>query len=1191
MGNPRITIETYLEKIKKGDIKAIGQQLRQMSGQVENMTSGVAVRNRLITESMEKFQQANGILGRGITQSALRTKIATQQINSFREAWLGAKLVMKDMISVTGMANAALNILISRFGTMVVVFGAVQLWQRWTTAMAEAALIMDTARIKVESLVIPTTTLEAAMDSLMQKMVVFGITVGGSFEQLSDSMFFLASSGLDSAHVGALFAEAQKLVIVTSKDLNATLSENKQILETFAGVYKNFAHTLTQFNTEQERAAYIADLIFYAFKRNQILLPELASGFTYAAAQANIMRIPLAEITLTMAKANSVMIKGSKAGTSYANALSDIIKRAPALAEHFGITIDLDKEEGFSFINEVLVPLNEQMEQAGNRVEFLTKMMAVFNKRGLRLTAGLLPKARELSEEYKNIGDAIGERETAAEKVIGSLKNQLQITKNLKIVINDMAARAIHGGRERKAVQKQINDFLSRELGTIIQIIAAFAALAAVVIVVADSIIFLIRGIWNLIEMAGALFEAMREPWNPNAWKKAGADIKKQWGDIQNNWQGVQNRFAEMDAGIKKIYDFGAKPFNNIEEAIESLLTPAEKLAVNLANIEATQKLMAKTSEAVIKTLGREKSYYDRYGMALDATAYRVKHLGDEFDGLIESAMSNNLNVEDLAINFILTEEDVDKQKELLVNYAEASKKTMEDIFDSAETGDFFKDFQLEFESMAKSFPDAFDEATDITNRKVANLVHVWDKAREEIRTVSGHSADQLVEVDKRYWAEIIALAIEGKEELDSIVKRFLDKELNDYKYQTTQLIQELKDRYAKYTMLTSGIALQELTWQGIAGIEFEDLIFDPDEFNKARQVMTDKMDEILGSIDKDIGVRLGAVIADRGIEFAKIGPEFKQAINAMYEKAFEDVADIGRRSAEAKEKEAFDEFIAKVTEAAQITEDKAAMYANLIRAKERGDTLTPIQEKSLQSFYDSIGQQKGRIIDVFTNRIKAIRRELESLLKEFFKFGDSRVGDALSIEAEALDESTDNIKKYRNAITVELGIISDNFNNIGDVIVEFTNVLVDENNRALRSMADTVKEMLNMTARLIDMYLTYRQTQSSLQAQGFTNLLGLNTIGLALGAASAVGVMLSSVADIWRDSQDEVNSLGQEFLPQDSQARVSADYGQARVVNQRISLNPIFQFLDPSQLNESQQRRLAVAIYDNLLELEKESG
>jgi hypothetical protein len=77
----------------------------------------------------------------------------------------------------------------------------------------------------------------------------------------------------------------------------------------------------------------------------------------------------------------------------------------------------------------------------------------------------------------------------------------------------------------------------------------------------------------------------------------------------------------------------------------------------------------------------------------------------------------------------------------------------------------------------------------------------------------------------------------------------------------------------------------------------------------------------------------------------------------------------------------------------------------------------------------------------------------------------------------------------------------------------------------------------------------------------------------------------------MFKEQEEDERRLDEEFLPDDAARRVAQDFGQSRVINQRITLTVPFQLLDPSQLTEAVQRRITLMVRDQLRELEQTQG
>jgi hypothetical protein len=283
LSNPRITIETLLQRVNPKDIKNLEKQLSGVSSKVTADAKKLSKKQDYLAASAERLTAEYNRGQRAMVIWAAKVRIATSQVTTFNEGMQLGTIVLKDMFTKVGFLNAALNIFISRFGTMIAIFFVFRQISQFVTLMKESWEDFDTSFRRVSSLVISSSEdMGKSMKILMTDMVQFAIRFGVSLEQLSNTMFFLASAGYESAEIHNLFAAAQKLVIATSKDLTASVEENKKAVEIFAGTMRVMGPTLKGFNTEQDKANYLAGVFFKTFQKNQILLDELAVGLSFA---------------------------------------------------------------------------------------------------------------------------------------------------------------------------------------------------------------------------------------------------------------------------------------------------------------------------------------------------------------------------------------------------------------------------------------------------------------------------------------------------------------------------------------------------------------------------------------------------------------------------------------------------------------------------------------------------------------------------------------------------------------------------------------------------------------------------------------------------------------------------------------------------------------------------------------------
>jgi len=361
---PSITIQTFLAKIRQQDIATVKKQLNNLKKSTKNLDF---IDGQRVSTSINKIEAAMASGNRQLAITATRARLARNELNNFSDALRLGKVALRDMISPVGALNTVLNIMTSRFGSMIIIFGVVTALRRLARQVSETTETFDTATRRLEGIVVPAFgSVEDAIISLQFKMLRFSLDFGVSIDQISNSMFFLASAGRNHAQILNEVDAVQKLTLATSKEMGASMNENKLIVEVFAGIMNIYGEAVNDANTEQARAAKLASDVFQAFKTQQILIEELAVGLSFASAQTRAMGISSTELIAILAVLNTGMVKGSKAGTSLANALRDALKSSAKLRENFGVDV-ADLERGFTFTETFVDKLNQELKTTNDK--------------------------------------------------------------------------------------------------------------------------------------------------------------------------------------------------------------------------------------------------------------------------------------------------------------------------------------------------------------------------------------------------------------------------------------------------------------------------------------------------------------------------------------------------------------------------------------------------------------------------------------------------------------------------------------------------------------------------------------------------------------------------------------------------------------------------------------------------------
>ncbi len=460
MANPRITIETFLGKIPPNQVGKVRQQLLGLNKQFKSMGGASKQASRAIISDMDQAALAIKRGNRAAGIGSVRMLAMTQGFETASQAAKGFVIILRDMFTVVGFLNTAMSIMNSRFGTMIIIFGIVTIFRRLNSALKESAANFDTAARKLRGIVIPSYgDLGSALVDLNATMLSFTAKYGISIDQISDTMFFLASAGRSHAQILSEVVAVQKLVVATSKDMSTTMNDNKVIVETFVGILNQYGTAIKEGADATERATHLASVLFGVFKTEQILIGELAAGLAFAVNQARAMNISVEELIVTIASLNTSMIKGSKAGTSFTNMLRDIIDKQEVMEEKFGIILP-NIAGGFSALETVIKPLVRIFAETANQTKFMADLNEVFNRRGARAALALIKTYDKNIAKIKELETAVRDLDDAFKANADSIVLQQQRLKNLGNIFLFFFESIVTGGQGYGDILLLTNNFI-----------------------------------------------------------------------------------------------------------------------------------------------------------------------------------------------------------------------------------------------------------------------------------------------------------------------------------------------------------------------------------------------------------------------------------------------------------------------------------------------------------------------------------------------------------------------------------------------------------------------------------------------------------------------------------------------------------------------------------------------------------
>lgn len=1162
MPSPGVTIETYLQKVKDKDIRVVQSQMEDLAKSVTKSAKSSSKSHDLERKSIQEVVNSYNTLGRAEAIRALKVKVATSQVGNLKEAFQAFNLIVRDSVTAAGFLNTALNIMISRFGSMLIVFGVYTGIKRLNESLKEATEVMDTSIRKVASLVVPTTTLGNATRVLASDMIKFAIEVGGMFEQLSDTQFLLASAGLKSAQIHTHFSNVQKLVIATAKDLNATLSENKKIVETVIGIYKNFQSTMKGFNSEQEKSLYLTAVIFDAYRRNQILLTELASGMTYAAGQARALGVSVEELIYLLAYSNTVMIKGSKAGTSMANAMRDVVRNAAHMRAAFGIdTTKIGKD--FSFLHEVIGKVNEKIKETGITQKVFNDLTTGLGARGARTVIGLAPFYEELSDQINTSTDRIKELQNAVDLATESFKNQRQIQQNIKTIVANFFATAITGGHGYNEVLKNTNDTLRESIPIMAKMALGLGIISALVIQIGNLVLKLMQTIYRTRNVALQMGRVWKEVFSGN-FDKARAQLDQlsdQFWGLNDPIKAWGESVKESTRGLQLLWDISEGRFEKYHEIVAKGKAGIEKQQQAVNDFAQSMSGMTKINNAFLKTLDTQYELFKDQGALWDELTEKPNYYIKKMEFLAFKT-GEAFKIEDTSLF-----DKMDKffaRSEYIDNFFE--KFTSGWTRQERDFKSFVNTINRQYQLMAQNVSREFREAYNIAK--------------------SGEGAESAGEVIAEFILKMESLFRDYYRDREAERAKFLDKELRDYKEAGSHLVQFFRNQFKSFPKIKdTGQDLFRAPLSVLSELKAADIEFDPDLVRGLRQ----QMESLTEQLTKDVGaaaeIRFQAKIDTQGLRRVVLNREFRTWMEQEFGKGFESIRDQIFEQYDALEEEAFDKFRVSMSRLNKLAENAGTTINNLI-----SDSNLPEEQRKVEAFWNSLaGTDKEQIIAELVRRIKEIRTERDNMVSNLEDIGFSDLG----ILYQQIQTWFETLKKESEAAEIAVGIkmasIADSLDFAAQSFVNFADIISDEMDSAAQRIGNTFSTVLNMVANFTDLLHNYKMKMREIQDIGGQSILQLlSRVSFGFGIVGLVTGGIASIVNIFRDAKREKERLEQEFLPPDVSERLSPDYGQARVINQRISLNVPFNILEPSQLTEAVQRRIAQMVYEQIKELQK---
>lgn len=254
--------------------------------------------------------------------------------------------------------------------------------------------------------------------ALTDKAKELGATTAWSASEVADGMTEMAKAGWTTSQI----------IDGMSGVLNAASASG----ENLASVSTIVADAITGFGLKAKDAAKLADLLTYAANAGTIDITDLGESFKYIAPVANAMGLSIEEVTTALSAMSTAGIKGSQAGTSLKNLLTNLVNPV-------GQAKDAIAELGLSAINSdgSMKSMNEIVGELRKSLGGLTdseKAMYASMLAGKDGMPGLLALLNLTEDEYNALSESMencnGVAEETANTMLNNLSGQITILKS-----------------------------------------------------------------------------------------------------------------------------------------------------------------------------------------------------------------------------------------------------------------------------------------------------------------------------------------------------------------------------------------------------------------------------------------------------------------------------------------------------------------------------------------------------------------------------------------------------------------------------------------------------------------------------------------------------------------------------------------------------------------------------------------
>src|SRR3972149_2787706 len=292
--------------------------------------------------------------------------------------------------------------------------------------------------IEVQMIAIKRTILDTSSNSRV------------SLGDLTDAFRFLKSANLDFQQTMAGFPVVASL-------MNAFGLSAMEASRAVAGMANTAEASLGTNLTLSEKMAKIGDILAFTYVKQDVLIGELIQSYAKFAPVISFTDNSFLEIITTLGLLNTLMNRGSRAGTEMQRGIIELATKSAQLANIFSITYDPTKP--INFIN-IISQINNKIGQtgkiSGEQADALSKTFGNIGLKAFGLLIANFDKLQlAIADAEKN---TVGYLKRIEEIRMGTTVAQLQRMSNLLSVLGNDFISGVFGVGDFAQALKLLND-------------------------------------------------------------------------------------------------------------------------------------------------------------------------------------------------------------------------------------------------------------------------------------------------------------------------------------------------------------------------------------------------------------------------------------------------------------------------------------------------------------------------------------------------------------------------------------------------------------------------------------------------------------------------------------------------------------------------------------------------------------